>query len=35
MFDTFLEKLLFNATHFRDLQVPSSGTIVMNKHEYK
>ena len=31
----FLEKLIFNRTNFRDLQVPSSGTTVMNKHEYK
>ena len=35
MFDTFLKKLKFNRTDFRDLQVPSSGTTVMNKYVYK
>ena len=30
MFDTFLEKVLFNCTNFQDLQVPLSVTIVMN-----
>ena len=31
----FLEKLLIDGTNFRDLQVPSLFTTVMNKQEYK
>ena len=35
MFDTFLEKLLFNGMNFQDLQVPSSGRTLMIRQEYK